>query len=432
MFATNIMVTAFSMVVGVIIARRLGPELRGTWGLVLLASQAVGLLHLGLGPAITYYTGKGDHRKEDLLAFTIMSSLFLGIVFAIIFFFVYPYVPNIWEDVPTVMILIGIVSVPFTFLLNFYRQFLIGMLKVMQSNMLDIIRVTVYLGMVLVFVWALNGKVLETTICYTTSMAFAGIIGVMLFSRNIKPSTTLNPSLIKPMFQYGIKAYIVIIFHFLNYRFDIFLIKYFLTKSDVAFYQIAAGMAERMWYIPNALSFVLVPTLLTMDRGSAKFTAKICRNGFFVMILLGIAILFTARHVIVFFYGNEYIPVTYALYSILWGITVTSLYKVIFADFAAKRRLNITILAASISFVVNIIMNIIMIPRFGIVGAGISTSLSQTILTAILIAFFKRYEKVRLRDILFPKREDFTSYLKVAQKTLRRLGLGRGEHRAGR
>ena len=229
------------------------------------------------------------------------------------------------------------------------------------------------------------------------------------------------------MFRYGLKAYVVIIFHFLNYRFDIFLIKYFLTNSDVAFYQIAAGMAERMWYIPNALNFVLLPTLLSMDKESTAFTAKVCRNGFFVMILLAVAVLFSAKYAILLLYGEEYAPVTYALYSILWGITVTSLYKVIFAHFAAKNRLGITILAATFSLVVNLGMNIYMIPRFGIVGAGISTSLSQSVLTGILIWFFLRYEKIRLREILIPNREDFVSYRVAIKKVLRRVRLVRGE-----
>ena len=415
------------MVAGIIIARKLGPDLRGMWGLVLLATRAVGLLHLGLGPAITYHTGRGDLDKHDLLTFTIVSALVLGVVFSSIFFVIYPHVPNIWKDVPTVIILIGIVSVPFTFLLNFYRQFLMGMLKVMQSNVLDIIRVTVYLGSVIVLVLILNGKVLATTISFTISVAIASIVGVSLLSRHLKPSPHLNLALMRPMFKYGLKAYLVIIFHFLNYRFDIFLIKYFLTNSDVAFYQIAAGMAERMWYIPNALSFVLVPTLLSMDKGSTKFTAKVCRNGFFVMLLLAVAVLIGAKYAVLLLYGEEYRPVTYALYSILWGVTVTTVYKVIFAHFAAKNRLNITIIAASFSLIMNLGLNIYMIPRFGIVGAGISTSLSQTVLTGILIVFFHRYEKVRLREILVPDREDFASYRRAIMKGLRRVHLIRGD-----
>ena len=415
------------MVAGIIIARRLGPDLRGKWGLVLLAVNAIGLLHLGLGPAITYHTGKDDHKKSDILTFAIMSALVIGVVSASIFFVVYPHVPNIWEDMPTLIILIGIASVPFTFLLNFYRSFLMGMLKVMQSNMLDIARAVIYLGAVLVLVLIMNGKVLATTICYTVSIAAASVIGLTLFSRNVRPSRSLNPSLMGPMFRYGLKAYVVIIFHFLNYRFDIFLIKYFLTNSDVAFYQIAAGMAERMWYIPNALNFVLLPTLLSMDKESTAFTAKVCRNGFFVMILLAVTVLFSAKYAIILLYGEEYAPAAYALYSILWGITVTSLYKVIFAHFAAKNRLGITILAATFSLVVNLGMNIYMIPRFGIVGAGISTSLSQSVLTGILIWFFRRYEKIRLREILIPNREDFVSYRVAIKKVLRRVRLIRGE-----
>ena len=139
------------------------------------------------------------------------------------------------------------------------------------------------------------------------------------------------------------------------------------------------------------------------------------------MTLLAVAVLFSAKHIVLLLYGEEYLPVTYAMNSILWGITVTTLYKVIFAHFAAHNRLGITILAASFSLVVNLAMNIYMIPRYGIVGAGISTSFSQSVLTGILILFFRRYEKIGLREILIPTGEDFESYRRAIRKGLQRV-----------
>ncbi len=410
---------------GIILARQLGPELRGEWGLILLALQIVGLFHLGLGPAITYYTGKNDHDRGRILTFALVSSIVIGIVFSVIFFFLYPLIPRVWGGIPRTIMLIGIAAVPLTFLTNFFRSFLMGILKVFQSNMLDLFRGICYLAAVIVLIWIMKGSVFSAAVCYTASILVAFGAGIVLFTRTIKPSRTFDTSLVRPMFGYGFKAYVVIIFHFLNYRLDTFLIKYFLTSSDVAYYQIAASVAERMWYLPNALNSVLIPTLLAMDAGSTKFTTRVCRNGFFLIMILSAGLLVSARYLVVFLYGAEYYPVTYALYSILWGIVITTVYKVIFADFAAKKRLGVTIIAAFFSFLVNLVLNLYWIPRYGIVGAGMATSISKTVLTGILIAFLMRYEHVSLRELFIINREDVRTYRDTVLKTLRRIRTAR-------
>ncbi|MCK4237274.1 MAG: oligosaccharide flippase family protein [Candidatus Krumholzibacteria bacterium] len=398
------------MVTGIVIARQLGPELRGEYGLVILAVNLLALGHLGLGPAITYFTGKNKLDRGKILTFTIGSSLFLGTVFATIFYFVYPHIPEIWTDIPRPIILIGLVSVPFYFLTNFFTSFLMGLLKVKQYNIVSIIRGVSRLLLVVILIWIFKGKVIETTISFTSAIIIACMLGLFLFTRDIKPARITEPSFIKPFLSYGFKVYIIIVFHFLNYRLDIFLIKHFLTTSDVGFYQIAVGISESLWYIPTALNYVLLPTLLIMREGSSKFTAKVCRNSFVVMLILAIVLILTGKFFIILLYGEEYTPSAFALYSIMWGIVVTALYKVIFADFSARRRLGVPILGSIIGVLVNLAANLYMIPRYGIVGAGISTSLSYSVLTFILIGCFMRHHKMRLRELIIPNREDLESY----------------------
>lgn len=403
---------------GIIIARSLGPELRGQYGLVIYAASLVSLANFGLAPAITYYTGKKELDRSKILTFVITSALVIGIAFSTMFYFIYPHIPGIWTGIPRFTMIIVLLAIPFAFLINFFNGFLIGQLKVRQHNIINLLRGLFYLLLIITLLLVMKGKVRSAITSYTSGIVIAAVIGLLLFRGGIKPSP-IDISFAKPFFSYGIRAYLVLVFTFLNYRLDILLVKHFLTDSDVAFYQIAVNAAERLWYIPNALNHILLPTLLMMERGSAEFTAKVCRNSLMIMTVLSLLLLFAGKYFIVLLYGEEYYRVAHALYSILWGITITTLFKVLSADFASRRQLGIIGFAAGTGVVVNVAANIYLIPRFGIVGAGVATSLSYTVLSIILIIFFVRLRKVKVRDILFPVREDFASYREAIRKGLR-------------
>lgn len=423
-----------AMVSGVIVARQLGPERRGYFGLVILAVNLITALgHMGLGTSVSYYTGKNEIKRSDILTFIIAGSLFLGIILGGLFFFVSPHILNIWKEIPHSVMMIGLIAVPPIFFLNFFSRFLLGMMRVRQNNITNLLRTLSYVSLVVVFVWFMKGGVRETTICFTASVIISGILGLLIFTKGARPAPAINTSLIKPFLGYGIRAYMLLVFTFLNYRVDIFLIKYFLTASDVGFYQIAVNVAERLWYIPNALSAMLFPTLLSMTSGSSRFTARVCRNSLFIMLMLAIIILAGGRFAIVLLYGEEYLPASFALYSILWGITIFPVYKLLSVDFATRNKLGISIFASLTGIAVNIAANIYLIPRYGIVGAGIATSLSYTVLSLILGSFFMREHGIGPRELIVPNGQDFRSYREGVSRGLRyvrdRFGGRRGPER---
>jgi hypothetical protein len=71
------------MATGIVIARQLGPELRGYYGLVIYAVNLIHLGHLGLGPSITYHTGRNEKQRGKILTFTVSSAFLLGTTLAI-------------------------------------------------------------------------------------------------------------------------------------------------------------------------------------------------------------------------------------------------------------------------------------------------------------------------------------------------------------
>jgi len=406
-----------AMAAGIIVARRLGPNLRGYFGLAVFSvSLLMSFGQLGIGTAVAYFSGKQKYPRSQILGFLIISSFTVGILLAVSFFFLYPDIPGKWANLDRRIMLIALIATPFFFLQNFTSRFLLSMLKVKQSNIANLIRTILYLIMVIILLWWLKGKLLASIICYTMSIVIASVVSVLVFTRDIKPSFHIEKNLVKDAFSYGIKAYLINIFNFLNFRLDIFLIQRFLSTSELSFYQIAVNISERLWYIPHALSTVLFPTLLAQKEVSSRLTERICRHNLFVMFMLAVPIVFLAKFAIGLFYGKPYLPTAPALYSVITGIIVYPIFQFLSVDFAARNRLGIGIMASSIGIVVNLFLNLKLIPIYGIVGAGIATSISYTLMAAILVIIYSRINKIPYRNLVIMKREDFNDYRGLISK----------------
>jgi O-antigen/teichoic acid export membrane protein len=406
-----------SLGAGVIVARVLGPEKRGYFGLIVMASTLLFTLgHLGVGSAIAYYTGKKIYDRKKILTFLVFSCIVLGITISTIFYFTYDHIGDIWTDIPRSLMLIGLVSVPFLFLYNFLDRFLLAALRIRKSNIARVFNSLFYLLMLVVFVLVLKGGLRATIVVYTLSFIISSLLAFFLFTKEFRPMGKLDLSMTGPFLNYGLKAYLIVIFNFLNYKIGVILVKHYLTVSDVSYFQIAAGIAQRFWYFPNAMSALLFPTLMAMEKGSAQFSAKICRNNLFLMLILAVIAIFITRPAVMILYGSEYTAVINALFSLLWGIVIFPFYKFLASYFAAERKLEIGIFASLIGILVNIAANILLIPRYGVVGAGMASSISNTVLSVVLLLYFRVYTGIGFREILVPGKEDFLMYGRSMRK----------------
>lgn len=375
----------------------------------------------GLGYAIAYQTGKGKYTKSQILTFAVTSSIILGSILALLFYLVYPHIPSKWNDISRPIMVIGLLAAPFAFLHNFLNRFLLGMLKVRQSNISNLFRILSYLLLVIALLWIMRGSLKAATVCLTLSFVIAGILTYALFTRGIKPAMKIDTTLAGFSFRYGIKVHILNIFNFLNLQLAIFIIQHFHTASQLSFYQLAFNISQRLWLIPTALSTVLYHTLVATDRSSSTLTPRVCRNNLLIMVLLAIPVVLFGKFVILFLYGREYIQTTLALYSVVWGIVVYPIFKILYEDFAAQNRLGLAILASILGFVVNLSANLLMVPRYGIVGAGLATSLAFTLMAIILVGFYMHHHKIPARDLLLVNSEDLSDFLKAFGKLKSRI-----------
>lgn len=78
------------------------------------------------------------------------------------------------------------------------------------------------------------------------------------------------------------------------------------------------------------------------------------------------------------------------------------------------------IYSSIMSGVVTVVLDIILIPRIGIIGASIATSLSYIVFTLMTIIFYINYTHARWQDILILKKSDMGQIIRFIKSRLRK------------
>jgi O-antigen/teichoic acid export membrane protein len=108
------------------------------------------------------------------------------------------------------------------------------------------------------------------------------------------------------------------------------------------------------------------------------------------------------------------------------GVIMISLYQILTRNFTSRNRQQVNILAAGMALTVNVCLNLILIPRFGIAGAAVSTATSYSLAALTLLVIFVRESGGSLRATVVIRAEEIASYPRMLAAVGTRLRGGAG------
>ena len=192
-----------------------------------------------------------------------------------------------------------------------------------------------------------------------------------------------------------------------SYRLDVFIVAYFLTASHVGWYAIAFTVAEILWFLPNAIRTALFPrTAVIGDEQANYFTPLACRQWIILMLPALVASAASAWFFIPLIFGMQFRQSVLPFYLLLPGVATLGLSKLLSADLRGRGFPQYSSLAAAIALIVTIVADVILIPKMGIAGAAIASSLAYTSATLLVLIFFLRLSKISLSSLLIPRIDD--------------------------
>ena len=420
---SQILRLAFGLATSIIIARILGPEGRGVYALcILLPFIIVTFANLGIMPATAYYLASRRFPPRQVLGGNILlSAVFSVIGMAAGYFVVLRFGALFFPSVNAGYLFFSLLLIPAHIFFLHIQAVSLGLQNFKYFNLAAVVSSMLFLVMTvtaLIFfrmnIWGvlaanmLAWLISSILICRWTGRLTGGV------------SFRENGPYIRASLKYGIQAHLGNLFSFLSYRADLLLINWYLDPSAVGYYSIGVVIAEQLWLVSSAASLVLFPRLAAEPDGKRKneLTPVVARSVFLITITAAIILYAMSDRLVAIFYSDRYLPAVRPLQILLPGIIALSVYRVIANDIAARGRPILNTYTALGALSVNIVLNLIWIPAYGISGAAAASTVSYGSVLIVGLILYRRISGNSWTSMLIPRREDWGRYRRALIRIL--------------
>ncbi|MBI4570694.1 MAG: oligosaccharide flippase family protein [Chloroflexi bacterium] len=221
----------------------------------------------------------------------------------------------------------------------------------------------------------------------------------------------LRPELVRDLFGYGVQLYVPAVVQYLHYRLDVLLVAGFLSPREVGLYSLAVTLAELLRRVPGAVSPLLFPRVARLpDRQGMALTLSSCRHVSFLLILLALPFALGVGFVVTPLLGARYEGLRAPALALLPGIVAVGIVQLLILHFFARGRPGLVLGSVSVGLAANLALNLLWIPRWGILGAALASTASYGLCAALLVMVLLAREDARLRDVFVLRRGDWRVY----------------------
>jgi O-antigen/teichoic acid export membrane protein len=177
---------------------------------------------------------------------------------------------------------------------------------------------------------------------------------------------------------------------YLLFRSDIYLVEHYLGTETLGVYYIAVFIAEMIQRGPNIAGAVLLPKVLRGTDDDHTMSLAVSRAAFLFSLAAAAGVIAGGRQAIGWVYGMTYAGAHTPLVWMLPGLIACGFASVLNTKLAGQGYPPVTMWAPGAALAMNVGLNLILIPRFGLVGAALSTSIAYVLWAAIVTVAYQR------------------------------------------
>jgi len=344
--------------------------------------------------------------KAILLKDYIVSVL-IGVmpVYLIIGGLIFNYFLQKENFIESSLILIGLLYCLLYQLNSIFQQAIYALDKVVLCQLFELIKqgLFIFCSLILYFFHLLSLKNIFSILVIANAIAVFYVL-YLAFKTNIteKIKLAFDKELIKNSFR----AYMNGILNFLTTRADLFLLSFnSIGFYDIGLYTLATTLMEKLWIIPDSIRSVLFLEI-SNRRKDEIFVAQLLRIIVFLLFISGIIIALGSRYFIPKIFGEEFIGSVMPFLILLPGTIIVSMFRVLGAYFVAKEMIIINTKACFIFSLLNVGLNIILIPHYTLLGAAMAKTIAFALGTIYHVEQFKKISQLSFLDLVKPRQED--------------------------
>jgi O-antigen/teichoic acid export membrane protein len=262
-----------------------------------------------------------------------------------------------------------------------------------------------YLGLLVVVIVLDGGFILIFGARLIASMLQMILLLSVATRKFVKPVLSIDKKLLRYLFTEAAPLGIFAILLTATFRVDVFVLSYYKGPVDVSIFEAAHRIIMQFQVIPMSIVIALFPFFSVIATHSTDALKASYSRAFKIMFVISIPlpILITplSGTVISVLYGVSFAPAAASLSILSW--TLPFLFLILLQTFVmtAQGRQRFNTICAAIGFSVNFLLDLLLVPSYGFLGASYATLISYVLLFFLTYYFLaKSVGALRFRDYL--------------------------------
>ncbi len=416
-FGSNLAVTACSLLIGIILSRILGAAGYGLYSsIIVVPLLVIGFTQLGIRRATMYHLAAKKLPENSIVSAVFILLLITSLLSILITGLIFLFSESRNAD-PIILTLI-MIAVPFVLCNVFAGGIFLGKHEILRANILNAGPTILNLIFVIFFVWVLRLSVRGAFIALFLGNICMFFFVFVFIRKSYNITWKYHERIMKSMVRLGIVFALSIFIMQLNYRVDILLLKKYSTLEQIGLYSLAVQIAEQLWHVPYAIETIVLTrsAAATDEQASNRTVASIMRVSFLISIFFGGIVYLVVPYLIPLIFGSEFAKSVPMIRGILPGVLLLVVFRILNSRLAGMCKPQVAIYSFIPALIINLLLNILWIPRFGGMGAVWATNASYGAGCAIFLFAYAWKVKMSVIEIFRFRKSDFYFFRNIKNK----------------
>jgi O-antigen/teichoic acid export membrane protein len=362
--------------VGIYVARYLGPEQFGMLSYVLAISTFIlCVARLGMDAVLIRELVNTPEKNKELMG----TAFWLMMLAALICYIVAAVGISLTDEVNSVKIYAYIVSAS-----AFFTSFLVidySFQSQIKAKYSSICKTLVLLCMSLAKLGLIFSDSELLWFAIASLLDHMVLAAFLLFAtirtREINFLRHFNRTAAASMLKSSWPMVITAVASLVLMRIDQVMIRSMLGLHELGIYSAAVKVYESWIILPYVITISLLPAIVKLKQGNEQnYHLKLCqlfRAVIWLSVLAAIIVSLFSVPIMTIAFGSQYTQSASVLSIVMWTAVFASMSSVSARYFNAENMEKKIALRTTVAAVVNIVLNLLLIPRYGIEGAAIAT-----------------------------------------------------------
>ena len=403
-FGTKILAAALNLLIAIIISQTLGDSGSGTQSLVLTSITFILIFsEIVCGASIVYLAPRHSFKK-----ILVASVIWSGLIAILMGFCIRLFYPNLDQDLVLHVAILSFISS----LSNINFRLLVGKEEIQKANYNTLLQpVLLTLTLVVYYIILKHTDIYGYIIGLYAAYGGTFLLGMWMLRKdyaNLRHDKDKRYApVLKDLFKYGFLNQTGHFVQFFNLRLSYYLLDSYIGRGQVGVFSRSVSLAEAIWIISNSIALVQYARIANADDRaySQKLTLDLSKICLVISALAVIVLALLPPQVYTFVFGPEFGEMAGIIRILAPGVLFYCIFLILGHYYSGIGRYQMNTFAALCGLAVTFALGFMLIPRYDITGAAITSAVSYTVNAIFLFIFFLKESHFKGKDFILRKSE---------------------------